>query len=183
MCIRDSRPSARRITTPPRVPRPRPPPAVATARALAASPASTVPIPSDRDRPEPVGTPNLRLSPSLAFRPPQRSIWMPSALLPSHNSGIPPRAIRRLIGRGNNKPSLRAAQPCDTSLSAGRLPYQTTSCHGSFRTSTPPFRRFRSSLAKAGYTPPTTTPSYLSVHRPRIQRPTRSARWDARLAC
>ena len=58
------RPSARRITTPPRVLRPRPPLAVATAPAPAVSSAPTVPIPSGRDLAEPVGAHILRLSPS-----------------------------------------------------------------------------------------------------------------------
>ena len=66
--------------------------------------------------------------PPLTSRPPQRPAWMPSALRPSHNSGILPRAIRTLIGRRNNRPSLRAMPPCDTSLLTGRHPYQTTSC-------------------------------------------------------
>ena len=51
---------------------------------------------------------------------------MPSALLPRRNSGSPPRFIRTLIGRGNNRPSLRATPPCSTSLLSGRQPYQTT---------------------------------------------------------
>ena len=59
------RPSARRATTPPRVPRPRPAPSTAATPAPAASPVPTVPIPSDRDRAEPVGTPLLRLTPPL----------------------------------------------------------------------------------------------------------------------
>ena len=44
------RPSARRATTPPRVPRPRPAPPSAVSTAPAAAPVPTVPIPSDRDR-------------------------------------------------------------------------------------------------------------------------------------
>ena len=57
-------PSARRTSTPPRVPRPRPPLTVSTAPASAASPAPTVPVPSGRDRAEPVGIPISRLPPS-----------------------------------------------------------------------------------------------------------------------
>ena len=105
--------------------------------------------------------------PPLTSRPPQRPAWMPSALRPSHNSGILPRAIRTLIGRRNNRPSLRAMPPCGTSLLAGRQPYQTTLCRISLCTSAPPFRRSRSLLAKAGYTPPTTAPSCSSANRPR----------------
>ena len=139
------RPPARRANTPARVLRPQAPLAVAAAPAPAALPAPTVPIPSGRDRAEPVGTP-------LTSRPPQRLTWLPSALLPSHSSGIPPRAIRTLIGRGKNGPSLRATPPCDTSLSTGRQPYQTTYCRVFLRTSAPPSRRFRNLLATAVYT-------------------------------
>ena len=78
--------------------------------------------------------------PLLKSRPPQRPTWMPSALLPSHNSEILPHAIRTLIERGNNRPSLRATTRCGTSLLAGRQPYQTTLCHVPLRTSAPPFR-------------------------------------------
>ena len=58
------RPSSRRVTTPPRVPRPRPAPPLAKTPALADSPVRTVPLPSDRDHAEPMGTPLLRLTPS-----------------------------------------------------------------------------------------------------------------------
>ena len=76
--------------------------------------------------------------PPLTFRPPQRPTWMPSALLPSHNTEIPPHAIHTLIGRANNRPSLRAMPTCGTSLLACRQPYQTTFCRVSLRTSAPP---------------------------------------------
>ena len=64
------RPSARRANTPPRVPRPRPGPPTAAIPAPAASSVPTVPVPSDRDRAEPVGTPFLRLTPTLGDTPP-----------------------------------------------------------------------------------------------------------------
>ena len=64
------RPSARRVNSPPRVPRPRPGPPTAATPAPAASSVPTVPIPSDRDRAEPVETPPLRLTPPLGDTPP-----------------------------------------------------------------------------------------------------------------
>ena len=57
------RSSARRTTTPQRVPRPRSPLALATAPAPVVPPAQTVPILSGRDRAEPVGTPIAVRSP------------------------------------------------------------------------------------------------------------------------
>ena len=57
------RPSAKRATTPPRVPRPRPPLAVVATPSPAASPAPRVSIPSGRDRAENVRIPLLRLQP------------------------------------------------------------------------------------------------------------------------
>ena len=62
------RSSARRTTTPQRVPRPRSPLALATAPAPVVPPAQTVPILSGRDRAEPVGTP---------FSPVERSSHVP----------------------------------------------------------------------------------------------------------
>ena len=90
---------------------------------------------------------------------------MPSALLLDYSSGIPPRAIRTLTGRRSNKPSLRATPPCATSFLAGRQPDQPTFYRVFLRTSAPPSRRFRSLLAKAGYTPPM-TPSSSDSQRP-----------------
>ena len=177
------RPSARRVSIPPRVPRSPSPLAVVTVPAPAASPALTVPIPSGPDHAEPVGTPLLRLPPHLTPRPPQRSTWMPSALLLNFSSGILPRAIRTLTACTSNRPSLRATPPCVTSLLAGRHAYQPTVCRVFLRTSTPPAQRFRSLLAKAGYTPLTTASSCSSVNRLRNPCLTRSTRWDARLVC
>ena len=103
------------------------------------------------------------------------------ALLRNYGSGIPPRAIRALTGRGSNRSSLRATSPCAKSFLAGRQPYQPTCCRVFPRTSAPPSRRFRSLLAKAGYTPPTTASSCSSGNRLRTPRPTCSAQWGARL--
>ena len=88
--------------------------------------------------------------------PPQRPACISSALLLNYSSGIPPRAIRTSTGRRSNKPSLRATPPCATSFLAGRQPDQPTFYRVFLCTSAPPSRRFRSLLAKAGYTPPTT---------------------------
>ena len=121
--------------------------------------------------------------PPLAYRPPERPTWMPLALLPSPSSRILPHAIRTLFGRGNNRPSLRATPPSDTLLLAGHHPHQTTFCRASLRTCARPSRSFRSSLAKAGYTPPRTASSCSCVNRLHTPRPTRSTRWEARLVC
>ena len=163
------RPSVRRANTPPRFPRPRPPLAVPTAPAPAASPAPMAPIPSGRKRAEPMSTPILRISPFPDV--PFATTANPWALLPSHNSGIPPHAIRTLIRRGNNRSSLGATPPRGTSLLTGRQPYQTTFGRVSLRISAPPSRRFRSLLATAGYTPPTMAPSCSSANRLRNPRP------------
>ena len=141
------------------------------------------PAASGRVHPEPVGSPLLRLPPSLAFHPPERPTWMPSALLTSPSSRIPPRTIRTQFGRGKTRSSLRSTPPCDTLLLAGHHLHQTTSLRASLRTCAPPSRSFISSLAKAGYTPSRAAPSYSYVNRLHNPRPTRSTRWDARLVC
>ena len=107
---------------------------------------------------------------------------MPSALLPSCSSGIPPGATRTLTGRGSNRPSLRATPSCVTSLVAGHHFYQRTFCRAFLCTSAPPSRRFRSLLAKASYTPPTTASSCSFVNRLR-KPPSDSQRPVGRAAC
>ena len=64
------RPSARRITTPPRVPLPRPAPFTAVTPAPATSPILTVSMLSDCERAAPVGTSLLRLTLPLGDTPP-----------------------------------------------------------------------------------------------------------------
>ena len=108
---------------------------------------------------------------------------MPSALLRNYSSGIPPRVIRKLTGRGSNRPSLRVTPPCATSFVTGRNPYQPTFRRVFLCTSAPPSRRFRSLLAKVSYTPPTTASFCSSLNRFRKPHLTRSAWWDARLVC
>ena len=67
--------------------------------------------------------------PPLTSCPPQRPTWMPSALLLNYSSGIPPRVIDTLTGRGSYRPSLRATPPCATSFVVGRqLPADFLSC-------------------------------------------------------
>ena len=80
------------------------------------------------------GNSSFNFRPTVVSRPSQRPTWMPSALLLNYSSGIPPCAIPTLTGRGNNRPSLRAAPPCVTSFLTGRRPYQPTSCRGGFAT-------------------------------------------------
>ena len=70
-----SRPSSRRVTTPPRDRRLRAAlPAAATPN-LADPPARTVPLPSDHDHAEPLGTPLLRLTPSPGDTPTAPTRW------------------------------------------------------------------------------------------------------------
>ena len=65
----------------------------------------------------------------------------------------PSRAIRTLIGRGNDRPRLCATPSCDTLPLTGH-PYQTTFFRVSLRTSALSSGRFRT-----GYTPTTTASS------------------------
>ena len=113
---------------------------------------------------EPVGTLLLKL-PTLPDFPSTTATCMSPAVLLNNSSRTPPSAIRTLTGHGSNRLSLRATPPCATSFLAGHHPYQPTFCRISLRTSTPPSQRFRSLLAKVGYTPPTTAASCSSVNR------------------
>ena len=107
---------------------------------------------------------------------------MASALLPSHSSGNPPRAIRTLIGRENNRTSLRATPPCDTSLLAGRHPYQTTFVVFSFAPAF--FFSEIQEIAGQGRLHTTDDGIVLLVRQPTPQPPPDSQRSvDARLVC
>ena len=141
-------PSLRPLLLPPRLPRWHPSRPAATALSLRKFPFED-------------------FHPPLTSRPPQRPTWMPLALLPNYSSEIPPRAIRTLTGGWNIRPSLRTTPPCATLFLAGHHRCQPTFCRVFLRISTPPFRRLRSLLAKAGYTPPTTASSSSSVNRRR----------------
>ena len=151
--------SAWRAIISPRVSRPRPSLPVVTVPTLSVSLAPTVPIRPAATAPSLWALPFQDFHPLVTSCPPQRPTWMPSVLLLIYSSEIRPRAIRTLTGRGNNRSSLRATPPCGTYFLASRHPYQPTYCRVSLRTRASPCRRFRSLLAKAGYTSPTT-------HRP-----------------
>ena len=107
---------------------------------------------------------------------------MPSALLRSHNSGSLPRAIRTLIGRGNNRPSLRATPSCGTSLLAGRQPYQTIffACFPSQQR--PPLSEIQE-LADKDRLHITDDGTVLLVRQPTPQPPPDSQRPVGRAAC
>ena len=106
---------------------------------------------------------------------------MPSALLPSHNSASPPRAIGTLIGRGNNRPSLRTTPPCGTSLLAGRQSYQDfLSCFPSHQRTS--FSEIQE-LAGKGRLHTTDDGTVLLVRKPTPQPPPDSQRPVGRAAC
>ena len=107
---------------------------------------------------------------------------MPSALLPSHNSGIPPCAIRTLIGRRSNRPSLRTTPPCGTSLLAGRQPYQTTFCQCFPSHQRPSFSEIQE-LAGKGWLHTTDDDVVLLVRQPTPQPAPDSQRPVGRAAC
>ena len=92
------RPSSRRDTTPPRVPRPRPAPPAAATPAVADSPVRMVPLPSDRDYAEPIwellsyGSRLLLVTRRLHIQG-----RTPSATLLNCGSLIPPRVIHMPI--------------------------------------------------------------------------------------
>ena len=151
------RPSARRVDTPPRVPRPRPAPSTAATPAPAASSLPTVPIPSDRDRAEPGGIP---LFATRRFHLPN---WMPLPKLLNCSSLIPSCIIH--TGTENSRLSRRATAQCVTSPSAGRRSCQPTFRRATLRTIVPPFRTSRNWLVQNDHTRPTTTSSYSSVTR------------------
>ena len=179
-----TRPSARRTTTPPGVPRPRPAPSTAATPAPAASPVPTVPISSDRDRAEPVGTPLLRLTP-----PPGDTPTAPTTL-----DTLDDAAVLQFVDsvarywhadwEREQQAEPTAMPQCGTLLPAGRWPCHPAFCRATPRTSVPLFRTSRNWLVKDAYTRPTTTSSYSSVtRRRRRRRLTSLARWGELLAC
>ena len=91
---------------------------------------------------------------------------MPSAQPMDYSAGSPPRDIRTVTRRGSNMPSPRATPPCVTSFFAGRRPCQPTLFRVFRFTSALSPRRFRSLLAKDGYTQQMTASSCSSVNCP-----------------
>ena len=107
---------------------------------------------------------------------------MPSALLLNYISGIPPRAIYTLPGRGNNRPSLRARPPCATSFFTGRQPYRLTSCRCFPPHHRPSFFSEIQELASKSRLQITDNGIVLLVRQMTLPpRLTRNALWDARL--
>ena len=103
------RPSSRRGTTPPRVPRPRPAPPADATPAFADSPVRTVPLPSDRDLTEPIwellsyGSRLLLVTRRLHIQG-----RTPSATLLNCGSLVPSRVIHMTIGSESSTLSRRA---------------------------------------------------------------------------
>ena len=159
-----SRPSARRANIPPRAPRPRQPLAVVKLPASAASPAPTVTIPSGRDCAEPVGT-SLSRIPPYPDAPPDTTADLDAfgaAAELQFGDFTPGYSHADWAQEKQAKPACHAAMRY---IVVGRpQPYQLIGGRVFLRTSTPPSRKFRSLLAKAGYTLPMTASSCSSVN-------------------
>ena len=178
------RPSSRRLTTRPRVPRPRPAPPAAATPGLAESPVRTVPLPSDRDHTEPTGIMLLGLTPSPGDTPTAPTGRMPTATLLNCGSLIPSHVIRMPIGSESSTLSQRATPRCVTSLSAGRRPCRLTFWRATPPTSVPPYQTSRSWRVRVDYIQPTTTSSYSSVTRHRRRQDMiNPILWGELLAC
>ena len=146
------RPSSRRGTTPPRVPRPWPAPQGA---------------PTVRPRPRKAYIELLSYGSRLLLVTRRLHIQgrTPSATLLNCGSLIPSRVIHIPIGSESSKLSRRATLRCVTSLSAGHRSYRPKIWRATSRTSIHPSQTSRSWRVRVDYIQPTTTSSYSSLTR------------------